>query len=187
MTLYPDDFSASPITCLGTIEERLDIVDIFYYDDALLEDITALLRRTQDSQRLAQRFSVGRGTADDLMSLARTIELTKSIQKRFSSEARAVPSLKRLLSRLDIPIELAQNILNSIDEEGLIMQQKIQESETAELVAMAEAAVSIENETAEPGSTTKRKAVVTKETDTSGYFEVRGGIARPEPWLMLRR
>ena len=169
------------------IEDRLDIVEFFYHDSALRDDIIALLQRTHDSQRLAQRFSIGRGSADDLLSLARTIDLTRSIQTRLSSEAADGSSLQRLLSRLHIPIKLAQTIISSIDEEGLILQQKIEESETAKLAAMAEAVVNIGDELAEPAGNVKQTAWDRKETDTSGYYEAKSGIFRAEPWLMSRR
>ena len=162
-------------------------MEFFYHNDDLREDITALLQRTQDTKRLAQKFSIGKGSADDLISLARTIELTQSIQTRLSSAASRIPSVKKLLVRLDIPTTIAQAIIDSIDEEGLILQQKIQESETAELVAMAEANVNAENQAIVPLVTVQRREIITKETDTSGYFEAKSGIFRPDPWLMLRR
>lgn len=169
------------------IEGRLNIVEFFYHNGALRDDIIALLRRTHDSQRLAQRFSIGRGSVDDLLSLARTIELTRSIQARLSSEAADDSSLQQLLSRLHIPITLARTIISSIDEEGLILQQKIEESETAKLAAMAEAAVNIGEELAKPAIDVKQAAWERKEADTSGYYEGKPGIIRAEPWLMSRR
>lgn len=162
-------------------------MEFFYHNNVLREDIISLLQRTHDSQRLAQRFSIGRGSVDDLLSLARTIELTQSIQTRLSYEAVDDSSLQRLLSRLRIPIKLAQMIISSIDEEGLILQQKIQETETAELAAMAEAAVNIGDDLAKPATKVKRTAWERRETDTSGYFEGKSGIVRVEPWLMSRR
>ncbi|RPB20262.1 hypothetical protein L211DRAFT_813503 [Terfezia boudieri ATCC MYA-4762] len=177
---------SSPITCLTTIEDRLNIVEFFYHNGALRDDIIALLKRTHDSQRLAQRFSFGRGSADDLLSLARTIELTRSIQTRLSSEAADGSSLERLLSRLDIPINLAQIIISSIDEEGLMLQQKIEESETAKLAEMEEAAVHIGDKLDEPTVNYRQTAWERKETDTSGYYEGKSGIFRAEPWLMSR-
>lgn len=162
-------------------------MELFYHNGALRDDIIALLQRTHDSQRLAQRFSIGRGSADDLLSLARTIELTRSIQARLSPEAADGSSLQRLLSRLHIPIKLAQTIISSIDEEGLILQQKIEESETAKLAAMAEAAANIGDELAEPAVNDKRTVCERRETDTSGYYEGKSGIFRAEPWLMSRR
>ena len=147
----------------------------------------ALLRRTYDSQKLIQRFSIGRGSADDLLSLGRTIEVTKSICDRLSSEASEIPSLQKILSRLNIPTDLARVINNSIDEEGLILQQKIEETETADLAAINEAAVSGQEEKLKPDVIVKQGVALTKENDTSGYFESRSGIIRPEPWLMMRK
>ncbi|KAF8469087.1 muts domain V [Kalaharituber pfeilii] len=173
---------SAPITSLPAIEDRLDIVDFFYHNGPLREDIVALLRKTQDSQRLAQKFSIGKGTPDDLISLARTIEITRNILIRLKSEAQLgkVPSLHKVLSKIDIPMDLAQTITSSIDEDGLILQQKIQEFETAELVALAEASLGSDDETLEPRTITKPKTI-DRDTDTSGYFESKSGILRPQP------
>jgi DNA mismatch repair ATPase MutS len=63
----------SPSLSLSIINNRLDLVQEFLYQDALREHITALLRNTFDTFRLLQRFSIGKGDADDMLSLAKTI------------------------------------------------------------------------------------------------------------------
>ena len=146
-----------------------------------------MLRRTIDLQKLAQRFSIGRGTADDLISLARTIEAMQLILARLSREVPSARthSLGALVARMDIPTELARKINESIDEEGLILQQKIQESQNAELVAMTEAIGEPEGSVGfDEGHGGKVR--ISKDTDTSGYFEGKSGLSRTEPWLMLR-
>lgn len=147
------------------------------------------MRRTQDSQRLAQKFSLGRGAADDLISLARTIEMTQEILSRLKSHTarKKNPSLGLLLQKLDIPLDLAKSISDAIDEEGLLLQQKIQETETAELAAMAASMVELEQTEDLPvKKSMKEKVQLCRETDTSGYFERTTGLQRVEPWLMLR-
>ncbi|KAI5786397.1 muts domain V-domain-containing protein [Peziza echinospora] len=177
----------TPSTSLKTIEDRLDLVEFFYNKNVLREEVAYMLRRTIDLQRLAQRFSIGRGTADDLISLARTIEAMQLILSRLSREVPSARthSLGALVARMEIPTELARKINDSIDEEGLILQQKIQESQNAELVAMTEAISEPEGSIGfDEGNGGKLK--ISKDTDTSGYFEGKSGLSRTEPWLMLR-
>lgn len=75
--------------------------------------------------------------------------------------------------------------MSSIDEEGIMLEQRIQESETAEIVAMTES-MEIDQPLEEMVST-KAKELLVKANDTSGYFESKGGLFRMKPWLMLRR
>src|SRR5437763_6937566 len=101
---------ASPETSLKTINDRLNLVEHLIHSPNLLNDIQYQLRRSYDSQRLVQKMCMGRGDADDLLALARTIEATKDIskllcaQKPVKEETRVV--LQNLVARLDIPIKL---------------------------------------------------------------------------------
>ena len=109
----------------------MDLVDTFLADSHLLADIIHHLRQTHDSQRLVQRFSLGRGDSDDLLSLARTIRETEKILARMSEQLH--PSLDHLISRIVIPERLCERIEGAIDEEGLFKRQRLEEMETAEL------------------------------------------------------
>ena len=73
------EWIASPSMSLQVINARLDVVTLLLRYRALREEIMSLLRRSYDSQRLVQKFSLGRGDADDLISLLRTIEATSAI------------------------------------------------------------------------------------------------------------
>lgn len=138
---------------LQIINARLDLVSEFYHDQALRENITSLLGRTYDSQRLVQRFSMGRGEVDDLISLLRTIEATNelasTLEKRTSTlkpDSEAVDTgtltaepLQNLSSRLSLdgPTALAHRIADAIDEDGLIQSQRFEENSGEEIVALA--------------------------------------------------
>ncbi|KAF8246000.1 hypothetical protein K440DRAFT_586559 [Wilcoxina mikolae CBS 423.85] len=111
----------NPSTDVATIEARLDLVETFLTDKSLREDIVALLKTTHDSQRIVQKFSLGRGDADDLVALARTIEATNSILQRLSNTQQK--KFDAIIARLEVPLDLAETILKSIDEEGLRRQQ----------------------------------------------------------------
>jgi DNA mismatch repair ATPase MutS len=121
----------SPITSIREINRRLDLVDTFLGDSHLLADIIHYLRQTHDSQRLVQRFSLGRGDSDDLLSLSRTIRETEKILARLREQNH--PSLEHLIAKIVIPEKLCEKIEATIDEEGLVKRQRLEELETAEL------------------------------------------------------
>lgn len=139
---------------LNIINARLDLVSQFRCDDTLNEKIRSLLRRTYDSQRIVQKFSMGRGDAEDLISLLRTIEATVEIASILESCVPVVESagsfienrpsspnsLKELCRRISLeePRALARRISDAIDEEGLMQSQRVEESQDAETVALAQ-------------------------------------------------
>ncbi|KXT18704.1 hypothetical protein AC579_2707 [Pseudocercospora musae] len=146
----------APSMSLSVINSRLDLVQEMLLQDALREDVVALLRRTHDIYRLLQKFSVGKGDADDLLGLARTVEVMKEIsdllhehilahQDRAFEEHDnfATPDLTCLwdiLARIDLesPTKVARNIQTAIDEEGLNQQHIAEEATETEAEQMAE-------------------------------------------------
>ena len=148
------EWMASPSMSLQVINARLDIVTVFLRDRALREEITSLLRRSFDSQRLVQKFSMGRGDADDLISLLKTIEATSTIaslldiqsnSSEVSTETDSLDrkhrlSLQSLRHRLQLeePKALATRIADAIDEDGLTESHRIEEAEKADVISMAQ-------------------------------------------------
>lgn len=148
------EWIASPSMSLQVINARLDVVTLFVRDRTLREDITKLLRRTYDSQRLMQKFSTGRGDADDLISLLRTIEATSEIASLLEAHStwsavgsepdvldrKRRQSLQSLSCRLWLkePKALAVRIADAIDEDGLTESHRIEEAENADIVTMAQ-------------------------------------------------
>ena len=100
-------------------------------DSHLHADIIHSLRRTHDSQRLVQRFSLGRGDSDDLLSLARTIRETQKILARLGEKR--YPALDHVRARIVIPEKLCEKIESAIDEEGLVKQHRLEELEAVAL------------------------------------------------------
>lgn len=141
---------ASPSTSLAIINQRLDLVECFTQNVDIREDIVSLLRRTHDSQRLVQKFSLGRGDADDLISLLRTVIATQSIAEVLQQSIAKAPfdndsletrhalgqAFKRLA--LDGPGLLAARIQSTIDEDGLNARQREEENQSAKFVSMAQ-------------------------------------------------
>jgi len=148
----------SPITSIREINRRLDLVDTFLADSHLLADIIHHLRQTHDSQRLVQRFSLGRGDSDDLLSLARTIRETEKILARLQEQKH--PSLDHMIARIVIPERLCERIESAIDEEGLVKQQRLEELETVELEKMVRR---VEGQIVEEKPKTKRKEDLKKD------------------------
>ncbi|KAI1455722.1 muts domain V-domain-containing protein [Annulohypoxylon moriforme] len=178
---------SAPSTSLETIKARQDLVEYFIQHPDLRDEIVMLLRRSHDSQRLVQKFALGRGDPDDLIALANTIQATQDIvslleaakgqddhttgSKNSPEEDQQTPSIgascfTSLLSRIKLkePATLANRIKNSIDEEGLVQQHRNEDDEASQLISLAEDVVASEGtpgpESVLPKTTKKKKQVV---------------------------
>src|SRR4051812_4088082 len=118
--------SVSPSMSLNVINNRLALVESLL-DETFRSDVRALLHRSSDTLRLLQRFLIGRGDADDLLALARTMEVTENIyailenritDARANAQSTAVDvnALFELLGRIDLeePARLSKSIFNAI-------------------------------------------------------------------------
>src|SRR5579862_2340522 len=148
----------SPITSIREVNRRLDLVDTFLNDPNLFTDIIYHLRQTHDSQRLVQRFSLGRGDSDDLLSLSRTIRETEKILARLHEQHH--PCLDHIVARIVIPEKLCEKIEGAIDEEGLVKRQRMEELQTAEL---GEIVRRVEGQEVEEDRKTKKKEDLRKD------------------------
>lgn len=85
-------------------------------------------------------MSLARGGPRDLVGLAHTIQITQKILERLNSEELThAASIEQLIGDVDVPLKLAKRILGSIDEEGLLQNLRIEESEEEVAAALAEA------------------------------------------------
>ncbi|KAH8689113.1 putative DNA mismatch repair protein Msh1 [Talaromyces proteolyticus] len=142
------DRLTSPSTSSSVINERLDLVAYFIENEEIRETVVQLFKRSYDSQRLVQKFTLGRGDPDDLICLSRAIEASREVRRVLSDQQTltgSIPesyrkSMSALMNRmlLDGPTELAEKILAAIDEEGLQQQQRIEESNAAEAAGLAQ-------------------------------------------------
>ncbi len=152
--------SASPSTSLPVINNRLDLADFILRDQELKEGLVDLLRRSSDSKRIIQRFSLGRGDADDLIALCKTIRVTEEIASMLSQRQEAQKTSEQtagdaastsgstssrsciddILSRfsLDAPLDLADRIAAAIDEEGVSQLHYIEDAESAAVAVLAQ-------------------------------------------------
>ncbi|KAF3904269.1 hypothetical protein AA313_de0205721 [Arthrobotrys entomopaga] len=133
----------SPETSVKVINDRLNLVEHFIHSPRLLEDIQHKLKLTHDSQRLVQKMSLGRGDADDLVALARTITATQDIVTAMNAQlpkkSDSLAGVKALMRRISAQEQLAVRIMSSIDEQGLMLQHTIEDMKTAEITELADA------------------------------------------------
>lgn len=142
---------------LSTINDRLDLVEEMVDYPQLRQEIISLLETTFDSLRLVTKFTVGRGVADDLMELSKTIYTTADILELLREHSKSrngipintddkvtemrrrqcIPALQKRFF-LDQPLELAQRIEGAIDEDGLSEYHRQEEDAAAELEGLAQ-------------------------------------------------
>ncbi|KAI1466861.1 muts domain V-domain-containing protein [Daldinia caldariorum] len=194
---------SAPSTSLETIQARQDLVEYFIQHPDLRDEMVMLLRRSHDSQRLVQKFALGRGDPDDLISLANTIRATQDVvsllnsptepstskRKRASSEAASC--FTALLSRITLkePAHLADRIKTSIDEEGLVQQQRDEDSEATQLLTLAEDVVAAEGAASDASALPKGAMKKKKQATSIREFYTDDNVAfacKPEASKGLR-
>lgn len=171
---------SAPSTDLETIESRQSLVEYFIQHPDLRDEIVLLLRRSHDSQRLVQKFALGRGDPDDLIALANTIRATQDIvslletskernqatsglESPYTPDVGGTTCFASVLSRIKLeePSKLADRIKMAIDEEGLVQQHQAEDSEASQLMMLAEDVVASEGTqndvSALPKGATKKK------------------------------
>ena len=190
------DWIASPSMSLAVINGRLDLVSRCMEDESFRDAIITLLKRSYDSQRLVQKFSMGRGDADDLVSLLKTIEATSGIAvllekqimldntKTSLNEAQSQSrSLSDLLDRLSLdgPMVLADLIRASIDEDGLMERHRL-DDDNAAIITMAQEVLQHEG-SAEDQAAMSQVAKSKAKQKTAGDADVES----QEPWMLRRK
>ncbi|MCJ1405916.1 DNA mismatch repair ATPase msh1 [Xylographa trunciseda] len=185
---------ASPSMSLDVINHRLDLVDRFLQNQSLGEDISNLLRRTFDSQRLVQKFSLGRGDADDLISLLKTVVATEHIanvlgealSQEYGSdviEQDTKDCLSLVLESLSLkgPGEVALRISETIDEDGLIASHREERIQSSGVITMAQGILNEEGDEEDlqaMSQVIRSKTVARPSIQTSGEEE--------DLWIMRR-
>ncbi|KAI5304848.1 DNA mismatch repair ATPase msh1 [Ascosphaera pollenicola] len=190
------DRLTSPSASLPIINERLDLVSLFVEDETLRDITIALLKRSSDVQRLVQKFSLGRGDADDLISLAKAISVSKNIQSHLveyiqsalQSGAKPLTNLQRLVDRFDLdgPELLSQNILDAIDEEGLSQKHRMEDDLAATAATLAQEVAMSEGD-AEDIDALPRKAKSTKKQEQADSYEAEAWVMRRTATSAIRR
>ena len=144
------DRLTSPSASVAEINERLDLVSAFIASDELRESLVQRLKRTYDVQRIVQKFTLNKGDADDMLSLAKAIDETAATYAllRAATHSSNGPTVEHqqighLLARFDLlgPSDLGKEILRAIDEEGLNQMHRQEEDEAADVAAQAQEVV----------------------------------------------
>lgn len=191
----------SPSTSLKEINGRLDLVSELLEYPELRQDLVVLLRQTFDSWRLVQKFSFGRGDADDLISLSRTIQLTQLIAEKLehhvniSNGPKSLSdlqntgqntrlSLKALLARLSLeaPSKVSQRILDAIDEEMLSERHRLEDSEAAAIAELAEKVASDAGESGMLKGIPKEIKAAKRKDNANGH----DNLSLDDVWIMRR-
>ncbi|KAK4550247.1 hypothetical protein LTR36_003214 [Oleoguttula mirabilis] len=187
----------SPSMSLSVINNRLDLVQEMVGQDAFCEDVVALLRRTSDTLRLLQRFSIGKGDADDLLSLAKTVDVMGRLsevlhdhivahqdgvveqEEDVDLEPPELGFLWDILGRLDLqgPARVSKSIQHAIDEDGLDRRHVAEAEDQAEAEEMTDEVVSADT-AGEKGPRLAKRASKTKVTTAESGPE--------EIWVMRR-
>src|SRR5690242_19238185 len=142
---------------LSTINDRLDLVEEMIEYPQLRQDVIALLGQTFDSLRLVTKFTYGRGDADDLMELSKTIDTTSELlnlirehkaSRKFTSmhpNNEALASQRRqcmsaLERRFDLDgvCELSKRIQDAIDEDALSEYHRAEDEQAEEMSKFAQ-------------------------------------------------
>ena len=177
----------SPSTSLAIINERLDLVQELISKPQLVDEINALLERTTDSFRLLQAIALGKGDAQDLLSLSGTIALTRQISHALERNTEPGAKLQAMLHKFswEQPQQLAENIRNAIDEEGLMARYRVKANEAAEAATIAQEAIAAEDAT-DMAALHKRLASISKKSDGSQDTDEDDVTPSDEIWIMRR-
>ncbi|OLN88579.1 MutS-like protein 1 [Colletotrichum chlorophyti] len=135
-----NDWLSAPSTSLDVIKLRQNLVARFIEEPDLRDAVVLMLRRSHDSQRLVQKFALGRGDPDDLVALANTVHATDRISQLLTDAADESKCLTHMVGRLNLkePLKVARRIKKAIDEEGIEHQHEIEESEAGQMMALAQ-------------------------------------------------
>ncbi|KAI5465918.1 muts domain V-domain-containing protein [Mariannaea sp. PMI_226] len=187
-----NEWLSAPSTSLDVISARQDLVARFISDRDLRDSIIILLLRSHDSQRLVQKFALGRGDADDLLGLASTIAATKDISALLLSVssigATSADCLVSMASRisLDEPLKLAHRIKEAIDEDGISHQHEVEESAANQIMALAENVVRDDSSIDDDAAPMPRRR---RPTSIREYYaeDSEGWIMKPAASRILKR
>ncbi|HSF53593.1 MAG TPA: DNA mismatch repair protein MutS [Algoriphagus sp.] len=93
------------------IEERLNVVDFFYQNSSLIEEIISQLRHIGDLERLISKVVVGRANPREMNQIKRALKSTLPIKELLKNQDN--PTLKRLSDQIH-PCEF---LLSKIEKE----------------------------------------------------------------------
>ena len=105
-----------PLKEKKAIEERLNVVDFFYQNSALIEDIIAQLRHIGDLERLISKVVVGRANPREMNQIKRALKSTLPIKEILKNQSNA--TLKRLSDQINPCEFLLEKITRELQEDA---------------------------------------------------------------------
>ncbi|KAL9049461.1 MAG: hypothetical protein Q9162_007199, partial [Coniocarpon cinnabarinum] len=179
----------SPSMSLSEIEDRLDLVQEFLVRPDLVDETTALLKRTTDSPRLVQAIAFGKGDAEDLLNLSRTVSLAKNVADIVHHYTNEDSPLRRQIGKFEweAPTELSKRIQEAIDEEGLMTRYRVRDNDAADAAALAQEAIASEG-AADLAALHKRLGAIrsAKSVTSEGSNEDEETTSTDDIWVMRR-
>ncbi|KUJ22245.1 muts domain V [Mollisia scopiformis] len=160
---------SSPSTSVDVIDARLDLVTYMLKNEILRERLLILLKRSHDSHRLLQKFAFGRGDADDLLALTSAVFATRDLVSTLQQSNSEESCVQNMISRINLegPIDLANSVREAIDEDGLVQQHRMEDSQAGEMQALTQEVVTSEGSSEDwnvlPKSARKKKPASLKE------------------------
>lgn len=98
------------------IEERLNVVDFFYQNSILIEEIIAQLRHIGDLERLISKVVVGRANPREMNQIKRALKSTLPIKEILKNQDN--PTLKRLSDQIHPCEFLLEKIEKELQEDA---------------------------------------------------------------------
>ncbi len=130
---------SAPSTDLKEIKNRQALVTLFFKNTIFRTNVIAKLTEVHDISRIVQRFALGRGTALDLVYLARSIEVVGSLQSILKMEAVKSKAnakvLEEYLENYDSLENLSKTILDNLDEVALLQTIRSEQEELEKEIA----------------------------------------------------
>ncbi|ODQ82322.1 hypothetical protein BABINDRAFT_169697 [Babjeviella inositovora NRRL Y-12698] len=114
----------APSTQLDEIRYRQKLVAVFEACEFLRIRITGHLAQTHDLSRIVQSVSLDRSSPIDLVYLAHTLQYAAHIRDLLAActTVKHGDAIIPLLQKLQVPEELAEDILNTVDEYALVQR-----------------------------------------------------------------
>jgi len=104
------------------IDERLNIVQYFFDNSSVEDDLSSLIKTVGDLERLISKVSIGKISPRELLQLNRALStIPKIIELLKISD---VEALKRIAELLNPCFTMAEKIINSIQDDAPVMVNK---------------------------------------------------------------
>ncbi|PZX58362.1 DNA mismatch repair protein MutS [Algoriphagus ratkowskyi] len=105
-----------PLKEKSTIEERLNVVDFFYQNEALIDEMVDPLKHIGDLERLISKVVVGRANPREINQIRRALINIKPIKELLKNQKN--PTLKRLSDQLNPCEFLLEKISTELKEDA---------------------------------------------------------------------